>query len=617
MKRLPKKNLKAVKGMPTAVLLSILIHAALFLLAGMFVVFTVVKSKEVEFAPPKAVERPKMKLKKPKVKVKKSSKPRPTPRIVTTVKRTSMPDFQLPEMSGMADGLGGGVAGFDLMPDLEKTSIVGSDYSIGNDFVGTFYDFKRDREGRPIPCAYDDYWNIAGKFVRSGWKASVLSRYYQSPKKLYATTFVVPPTLASIVPAAFGEDEAEDRYWMVHYKGQLVSQRGMTFRFVARGDGLMGVRLDGETVLAAGMLTHGINWVPRPESLKFWLGNGWAWTSDWITIKPDDPLDMETIVSDGGGSVCFILAIQEKGVEYERRRMGSGPVFPVFKTAELSHDLLDAIYESMPPGEITLTNGPVFRDYGVGTKPLAAYSPETTNGPASKNPSVPSFESGMRTWRGLDGKTMVAEYIATIGDKVVLKMPGGRQKKLPVAKLSEKDRAYIELANPPSFKIDFSTSSRQVFSVEEGTASGKTIAYDYRAKIRLRQKSSGQYNHELCAEFFAIGKQIHGNRHILLDRQKHCFTPSNENRRSCEFAGRTIRLPDFTVYDQHRGKKPYGYLVVVTDSRGKIIQHRESNAWLYENLENLKRLPVGAYMDKNCTRVFPEGPKRIVDGQHW
>ncbi|MEN8254875.1 MAG: hypothetical protein ABFR33_05335, partial [Verrucomicrobiota bacterium] len=63
MKRLFQKKQKLVKGMPSAVLLSIAIHAALFFLAGALVVFTVVKKKEIEFEPPKAVERPKMKLK--------------------------------------------------------------------------------------------------------------------------------------------------------------------------------------------------------------------------------------------------------------------------------------------------------------------------------------------------------------------------------------------------------------------------------------------------------------------------------------------------------------------------------------------------------------------------
>ena len=82
--------------MPSAVLLSILIHVALFLLAGMLVVFTVVKKEEKTFVPPKAVERPKMKLRKPKVRIKKSSRPKPTTRIVSKVNRANMPDIQLP-----------------------------------------------------------------------------------------------------------------------------------------------------------------------------------------------------------------------------------------------------------------------------------------------------------------------------------------------------------------------------------------------------------------------------------------------------------------------------------------------------------------------------------------
>ena len=53
------------KGMPSAVILSILIHVGLFLLAGMLVVFTVVKKEEQKFEPPKAIDRPRMKLKKP------------------------------------------------------------------------------------------------------------------------------------------------------------------------------------------------------------------------------------------------------------------------------------------------------------------------------------------------------------------------------------------------------------------------------------------------------------------------------------------------------------------------------------------------------------------------
>lgn len=46
MTKRTKKPRKAATGFPSAVVLSIVIHAALFLLAGMLVVFTVVKKEE-------------------------------------------------------------------------------------------------------------------------------------------------------------------------------------------------------------------------------------------------------------------------------------------------------------------------------------------------------------------------------------------------------------------------------------------------------------------------------------------------------------------------------------------------------------------------------------------
>jgi hypothetical protein len=50
------------------------------------------------------------------MKLKKSAKPKASTRIVTKVKRASMPDIQLPEMSGIGEGFAGGLGGFEIMP---------------------------------------------------------------------------------------------------------------------------------------------------------------------------------------------------------------------------------------------------------------------------------------------------------------------------------------------------------------------------------------------------------------------------------------------------------------------------------------------------------------------
>ncbi len=376
MKRKDKKAGKpgkAGKGMSSAVLLSILIHAGLFLLAGMLVVFTVVKKEDKKFEPPKAVERPKMKLRKPKVKPSKSSKPKSTTRIVTRVNRTSMPDIQLPEMSGMGDGLGGGLGdGFSMMPDLGELTVFGSAQAIGNDFIGTFYDLKRRRDGSLSGVADIETVSILANFVKSGWKESHLSKYYSSPKKLYATCFMIPTLISSLGPMAFDEADTVGWCWAAHYKGQLVHKDAITFRFWGQGDDVLVVRVDGKIVLNGSW--PGGTWntqnVLSPtwqssgtKSRMYRMGNNLAEVGDWITLEPGVPLPMEVLLGEvPGGHFDAMLVVEVKGGEYERNRQG-GPILPMFTTEIPSHEILDAIIPILMPGEASLTNGPVFKDY--------------------------------------------------------------------------------------------------------------------------------------------------------------------------------------------------------------------------------------------------------------
>jgi len=625
MKRLFKKNPgKLAKGMPSAVALSILIHAALFLLAGMLVVFTVVKKEEKKFTPPKAVERPKMKLRKPKVKIKKTSKPKPTTRIVTKMNRASMPEIQLPEMSGMGEGLGGGLGGFDIMPDFDEVSAFGSGQSIGNDFVGTFYDFLKDRSGRNIPMDHIMLLEVLRDYIEDGWKPSDLARYYRSPKKLYATTCMFPLMESIMARIAFDEFEEghqrNDYCWVIHYKGQLVHKDGIKFRFWGAGDSLMVVRVNGEIVLdvwGRGGLVP--SWqTSSADSYKYWLGTVQSVVGDWIELEPGVPLDMEYLFSDlGGGAFGATLLVEVEGVEYPRNRQ-NGPILPIFKTAELSRDLEDAILEYLIPGEACITNGPVFCDYGVVDR-TDLNNTEEVACPPVKPVLDRSIDSRMKTWTTEAGESIEAGLVTVIGDKAVLKDSRGKQRKILLARLSPEDREFIELAQPPKFNIDFSKQSSQRAVPPSGiiifnAAWEQPKLYDYVFSAKLKQTSAGEYNHELRVEFFAIGTERHGNNYILLDRQETTFTSTRENQRSLEFSGKPVLLVDSNFYrgsgyTERRGEKYSSYLVTVTDERGKIIDYATPNIWLFENLENLKKLPVGKRMDKTCTRTYPTPPK--------
>ena len=610
--------------MPGAVLLSIAIHVSLFLLAGMLVVFTVVKKEEKKFVPPKAVERPKMKLRKPKVKVKKSAKPKPTTRIVTKVKRTNMPDIQLPEMSGMTAGFGGGVGGFDMMPDLGEPTLFGTTQSIGNDFVGTFYDFKRDRQGKPLwstDLTGYDWRSKIYKFFLRDWDFGVFNRYYRSPVKIYATSFVVPVTLSGLAPAAFGDPDACGGLWFLHYKGLLVCPashtNGITFRFWAAADEFMAVKVDGEVVLAmdwrrglSGTVVPPTMWNPTSaDSRKYYKGGTACEVGDWITLEPGEAREMEMVTGGNGGADHHILMVEEQGVEYEYAGVRSGPLLPVFKTAEFSHDKLDLIYRELPEGEMCLTNGPVFCDYDTSGRAVA---PQVA-GP-ERFVVLPS--GGMRTWTLKDGHTLEAEFVNVFGGKAVLKNAKGKARKVPLQQFSVEDIEYVELACPPTIDINFQNSLK--------TVSFKGGFYDFdfwhrypekwgNFGVQLKQTSTGEYNHGLDVEIFVVGQQREGSKYLLLDRQKFSFNPAKEDRHHEYHSPRKVELQNYPDYYGQwvHGDKYVGYVVTVVDKRGQVIATEGPKKWLIENLDNLKKLKIGNYFDKSCTRTFPSRPPLI------
>ena len=376
MKRLINKTQKVVKGMPTAVVVSILFHAGLFFGATVLVIFKFRPPPPVKFEPPPPVKVPKMPLKKLNMKLKKPTKPKSSAKITAVVPKLDLHEIQFPDLasSGIGAGLSGGneVVGFGNMPSFaDEDSILGKKSSIGNDLEGTFYDFKRSRSGRwlnhdPLNLIFEEMV----KFMANDWSPSTLVRYYRAPQKCYATCIVVPPVFSNIAPKAFGEDEGYGMYWMAHFKGKLVYPEDITFRFVGTGDGILVVRVDGEIVFGAGFSLSVQEQVVSPfwtsndpENRLYWMGNSQATFGDWVTLKAGVPLDMELFVGDRAAWLfSAMLAVQVKGVKYELNRQG-GPVLPAFRTSELSHSHLDAIYKYLPENEICLTNGPVFRDY--------------------------------------------------------------------------------------------------------------------------------------------------------------------------------------------------------------------------------------------------------------
>ena len=179
-----------------------------------------------------------------------------------------------------------------------------------------------------------------------------------------------------------------------------------------------------------------------------------------------------------------------------------------------------------------------------------------------------------------------------------------------LAQLSPEDNTFIALANPPDLQVSVASSVSPRSAIVDGEESGATIGYTYKFTGKVKQTSAKAYNHMLHVEYFAIGKEIHGDKYILLDHQESTFIPNRENQRSHRVSGPPVEAPNYILEEIHRGLKSSDSLIIVTDSLGETVAYKSSAKWLYDYRDNLRTMLVGRYMDETCNRVAPTGPKR-------
>jgi RNase P/RNase MRP subunit p29 len=611
---------KVNKGAPSGLVISLLFHAAAFFIAGLFVVFTVVRTPEPEFVAPPPVERPKMNLKKPKVKVKKSSTPKPSSRIVAKVKTKQMPEIQLPDLMGTGDGLmdGTGLGGDFLdLPEIEELSVFGSEITTGNDLEGRFYQFCRLSSGQTKSILADEVDTIIHQFLKRGWDLGVFSKYYRSPKKLYTSCVCIGTVQSLLAPRAFGEMEAEGYAWAVHYTGKLVYPEDIKFRFRAVGDKFMAIRVDGKTVLicsykaAVRNLLSDVWSASASDDRIYAMGEDRQGVGDWIELKGGQPVDLEILIGEReGGLVYHQVAVEVYGVDYPKNPYGNGPTCPVFKTDMLTRAQIDAMYLDTYPGDICLTNGPVFSDYTP--KPIQLDEPPVTNPPP---PLLEEVAEQMRTWTVQD-KTVEAKFLLEGNGYILVEQPNGKQIKLPPDQVSEADQRFLEMRKAPKFrKLDFSKKHEKIDITKylgPYVDARPASVYDWTFGVKMKEPSVKEYSRKLTVEYFAVGREINGDNYILLERNSSDFTLSKENNYSHEFYGKKIRMMEYTnrASSPMRGRDYGGYLVVISDEDGNIVQHQASSEFLFEYMQKLQKLPVNAHFDKWCNRTYPP---RLID----
>lgn len=148
-------------------------------------------------------------------------------------------------------------------------------------------------------------------------------------------------------------------------------------------------------------------------------------------------------------------------------------------------------------------------------------------------------------------------------------------------------------------------------SIEGGDKQLRKWEYSFGFQAR-QNNDTPYYDYPLTFEYFAIGDEVEADNFILLERQSMTFAPPAKGaRRDYEFeSDNAVELRQFSTFGNWRGAKDGGYLIVVRDMFGNVIQHKASNEFLYEGLNNLGYVPVKRHFNRDGNRIMPPRPKK-------
>lgn len=243
---------------------------------------------------------------------------------------------------GIGDGIGNGGIG------------IGDKNGGGSSLEGTFYDLKQTRQGSPTSYNNNSTVQVLHDFVQN-WNQGVLSKYYQSPTKLYASCFCLPNCKAEYAPIAYEcRDKVQPAHWVAVYRGKVKAPKSGTFRFCGTGDDTLCVRFNGKTVLESGWTIpstnvhaggsnpawrngvvngqveqlKGYEYITRPEMSTWSNTLGGLAAGKEITVEEGKTYPIEIMISEiPGGAFGFVLLMQEKGKEgYDNNK------FDLFRT---------------------------------------------------------------------------------------------------------------------------------------------------------------------------------------------------------------------------------------------------------------------------------------------
>lgn len=345
-----------------SLVISLLIHAGILVIAY-FIVKSVVVEPKVDFLPgggSKMGNDASQELKQ-KVSNKKNNlhKKSPMQRLVSTSVNAAialpdlpLEDMEMPEMNSLqgggamsgggfgSGGFGGGSGGgrgMGSMKGVMLRTVFGS-VGKGEGLVGTFYDFKRERNGEAVNTDRGAYVEIIRSFAKgNAWEPPRGGKYFVSETKLYAKILMFKGIPDVEAGKAFQAPGTGPGKWLVHYTGEVQVATPGSYRLVGWGDNCLIIGFNGKVVLDASDKGYSgqkreslgpINVPGKPNAAVF--------AGEYFKLMPGQRLRVDVLIGDEGGIFSAGALFQKEGSEIKRGE-GGLPDLPAFIVAPLDH----------------------------------------------------------------------------------------------------------------------------------------------------------------------------------------------------------------------------------------------------------------------------------------
>lgn len=188
-----------------------------------------------------------------------------------------------------------------------------------------------------------------------------------------------------------------------------------------------------------------------------------------------------------------------------------------------------------------------------------------------------SVMAEFRIWRDKNGNSVEAELLNMNATQVSIRDRNGKVYKFATRKLCEADQKYLKTAFPPEMEIEFKKKQDRI-------QNGYSAHVKLTGEITITKKEQRAYDKSLNVVFLIICESQRMNDYAILDRVEATF--DFKNTREFILRGNTFSMYE-DKYDNSIGYKYEGYVAVIKDDQGKVLQVKSSSNEFEEKYASL------------------------------